>query len=132
MAICLNLIHILFGWKELDRWYYGVRYARGCHPDDLWTKYFTSSKIVKEYREKYGEPDVIEVRQIFDDSFQAREWEHRIIDKMKMCQSIRWLNRGNGQPPGIAWNKGLTKDTDARLKLMNYNPWCRGVDERHR
>ena len=87
--------------------------------------------MVKEYREKYGEPDVIEIRQTFNDSLQAREWEHKIIDKMKMCQNDRWLNKGNGQPPGIAWNKGLTKETDERLlKLsdsISRNSWNKGL-----
>jgi len=68
-----------------------VRYARNCHPDDLWTIYFTSSKQVKVFREEHGEPDVIEVRQVFNDSLQAREWEH----------DERWLNKGLGKsiPP---------------------------------
>jgi hypothetical protein len=30
-----------------------------------------------------GEPDVVEVRQVFDDSFQAREWEHKVIRRMR-------------------------------------------------
>lgn len=30
------------------KFYIGCRYAEGCHPDDLWTSYFTSSSAVKE------------------------------------------------------------------------------------
>lgn len=86
----------LIGWKEQDRWCYGVRYARGCHPNDLWTKYFTSSKSVKEYRETYGEPDVVEVRQTFNDSLQAREWEEKVLRRLGAVKSERWLNRQNG------------------------------------
>ena len=76
----------------------GVRYARGCHPNDLWTVYFTSSKSVKKIREEYGEPDVIEIRQIFNDSLQAREWEHKVLRRINAVKDERWLNEGNGQP----------------------------------
>ena len=44
----------LIGWTKYNIQYYGVRYAKGCHPDDLWKTYFTSSKYVKEFREKNG------------------------------------------------------------------------------
>ena len=30
-----------------NRYYYGSRYGKECHPKDLWTTYFTSSKKVK-------------------------------------------------------------------------------------
>lgn len=47
-------------WTSIDKHYYGVRYAKNCHPSDLWQTYFTSSKHVKNTRERYGEPDIIE------------------------------------------------------------------------
>lgn len=97
---------------------FGVRYARGCHPDDLWKKYFTSSKVVQEYREKYGEPDVVEVRQTFNDSLQAREWEHKILRRLAVIKNERWLNKGTGKaiPP-----------------MFGANHWCfgRGFSEKH-
>jgi hypothetical protein len=37
----------LIGWSHLNKWYYGRRTAKGCHPSELWVKYFTSSKSVK-------------------------------------------------------------------------------------
>ena len=55
----------LIGWSKLNKYYYGVRYAKNCHPSDLWTKYFTSSKYVKQFREENGEPDIIEIRKTF-------------------------------------------------------------------
>jgi hypothetical protein len=73
----------------------GVRFAKGCHPNDLWTKYFTSSGIVKRYRTEHGEPDVVQIRQVFDDSLQAREWEETVIRRMDAVNSERWLNQQN-------------------------------------
>ena len=52
----------LLGWSEHNTWYYGVRYAKGCHPSDIWKKYFTSSKHVKNFVKMHGDPDVIEDR----------------------------------------------------------------------
>ena len=51
--------------------------------------------MVKEYREKYGEPDVIEVRQTFNDSLQAREWEEIVLRRLNAVKDERWLNKGN-------------------------------------
>jgi len=40
--------------KHTQLWYYGVRYAEGCHPNDLFTIYFSSSKYVKALIKEYG------------------------------------------------------------------------------
>ena len=34
----------LIGWTNYDMWYYGVRYTKDADPNELWKKYFTSSK----------------------------------------------------------------------------------------
>ena len=82
----------LIGWKALDKWYYGVRYGKGVHPSDLWVTYFTSSKHVKKFRELHGEPDIIEIRKTFDSIDSARNWEDKVIDRMNMVYSERFLN----------------------------------------
>ncbi len=83
----------LIGWTKHDKWYYGVRFAKNCHPKDLWITYFTSSKYVKKFRKEYGEPDIIEVRKIFSCSQKAREWETKVIVKMNIVESENWLNK---------------------------------------
>lgn len=85
----------LIGWRSMDVWYYGVRYAKGCSPDDLWKTYFTSSKRVAEFRAANGEPDVIEVRKTFDSPGDARRWEERVLDRVGAVHSPLWLNRQN-------------------------------------
>ena len=72
----------LIGWSNHNKWYYGVRYAKDCHPIDLWTTYFTSSKSVLEYRNKYGEPDIIEVRKVFDDMTSAIKYETKVLKRL--------------------------------------------------
>ena len=83
----------LIGWSKLDKWYYGVRYAKKSHPNDLWKTYFSSSKYVKEYRQQFGEPDVIEIRKIFNTTNSAILWEEKVLKKMDVLNSKKWLNK---------------------------------------
>lgn len=82
----------LIGWPQLNTWYYGVRYCKGCRPSDLWTKYFTSSNRVKKFRVEHGEPDVIEIRKTFTDAESARLWEHKVLVRMGIKRDFRFLN----------------------------------------
>ena len=83
----------LIGWPELDRWYYGSRYAIGCDPSELWVRYFTSSKQVADFRKVHGEPTVRIVRKVFQDTNSVRLWEHRVLKKLKVIYNDRWLNK---------------------------------------
>lgn len=83
----------LIGWKHLDTWYYGSRYGKGVHPNDLFVTYFTSSEHVADFISEHGMPDVIEVRKTFDNSISARKWEERVHRKMNVRRSDRWLNK---------------------------------------
>lgn len=85
----------LIGWSKLDKWYYGVRWVEGCHPNDLWKEYFTSSEYVKMMKDVFGDPDIIEVRKKFDCPKKARLWETLVISRMRMFESQKWLNRSN-------------------------------------
>lgn len=93
LKVFIPLSLILFGWSWLDIWYYGVRYKQGCHPYDLWATYFTSSDYVAIQRWLYGEPDVIEVRRTFQTQKEARDWEIKVLRRMKVIKSERWLNK---------------------------------------
>jgi len=84
----------LIGWSNLDLWYYGVRFANKCHPSqDLWHKYFTSSKLVKKYRKSFGEPDVIQIRKIFTEKEKAIAWEFKVLKRIQVLEDNKWLNR---------------------------------------
>jgi hypothetical protein len=50
----------LIGWSSTNKFYYGVRYAKKCNPSELFISYFTSSKHVKSYMKKHGNPDIIQ------------------------------------------------------------------------
>jgi len=83
----------LIGWSSLNKYYYGVRYGKGCHPDELWVEYFTSSKRVKSYKEQYGDPDIIQIRKTFDNREDACNWEHIVLRKLKAPYKEEWLNQ---------------------------------------
>ena len=87
----------LIGWSKQNKFYYGVRYGAGVSPEDLWVKYFTSSKHVKAFRELHGDPDIIQIRKTFIDESSATTWEMKVIRRMNMPdKDNKWLNRGLG------------------------------------
>lgn len=103
----------LIGWSNLNKYYYGVRYAKDCNPDDFWEKYFTSSTYVLQLREEVGEPDIIEIRKTFDSAEKAIEWENNVIRKMLLHKDSRFLNQcaypamsPNVMKKRKVWNKG--------------------------
>ena len=81
----------LIGWSKHNKWYYGVRFGRGCHPSDLWVTYFTSSKRVKKFWEENGDPDVVEVRKTFQTGEPARIWEEKVLHRIDISDD-KWLN----------------------------------------
>lgn len=111
----------LIGWTKLNKYYYGVRYAKklntlyntGCHPDDLWKTYFTSSSYVKEYRSKYGEPDLVQIRKIFNCSVKAARWETKVISKLLKQNNNKWLNKNTSGC--ILWDDQLRERVSGRI-----------------
>jgi len=129
----------LIGWSNLDRWYYGCQYNKKSNPNNLWVTYFTSSKIVEQFRKQHGEPDIIEVRMIFKTKEQTLRCEKKILLKLNVTKNIRWLNQhidnikffnsGHTQQAKnkmslarkgkIPWNKGISHSTETRIKIRN-------------
>ena len=91
----------LIGWPEHNTWYYGVRYATGCNPSDLWNPYTTSSKHVDAFVAEHGAPPVREIRRTFKNTIQARVWEERVLKRMKVVGNDRWLNKHDNMSPPI-------------------------------
>jgi hypothetical protein len=83
----------LLGWTHLNIYYYGLRYARECHPDDLWNTYFTSSKYVTKFASEHGDPDIKQIRKVFNNVDSARLWEHRVLRRLKVIHRDDFLNK---------------------------------------
>jgi hypothetical protein len=76
-----------------NKYYYGVRFKKGCHPNDLWTKYFTSSKKVKSLIKRYGKKSFIfEIRKTFKTQQEAIKWENKVLKRMKVIYRNDFLN----------------------------------------
>lgn len=84
----------IIGWSKYNKFYYGVRYGKNCHPKDLFTTYFTSSKTVCQFRKDHGTPDIIQIRQVFTNHITAVNFEDKVIRRLKMVRSDKWLNIG--------------------------------------
>lgn len=112
----------LIGWSNLDRWYYGSEYKNNkwtnktANPENLWNTYFTSSKIVKEYRKLYGEPDIIKVRKIFNSAEKTRKWESKVLHKLNASSKEKWLNKNNCCAPDISGNNNPSKRPEVKEK----------------
>jgi hypothetical protein len=127
----------LIGWSKHNKWYYGVRYAKNCNPNDLWIKYFTSSKKVKEFRELYGEPDIKQIRKTFDNDKSAKLWEDKVLRRMEVHLNEKFLNirkdtfrgviitdemrkkNGDAHRGEIPWNKGIKRpDMSEKMRTL--------------
>jgi hypothetical protein len=106
----------LIGWTLHQKYYYGVRYKPGCHPEDFWKSYFTSSKKVKECRELWGDPDIIQIRKTFNTGKDAINWEFKVLKKLHVRSNDKWLNMAIGKPT----SKGSkhTEEHKAYMKLI--------------
>lgn len=104
------------GWTKQNKYYYGVQYGITCDPDNLWKTYFTSSDLVKDFRNTYGEPDLVEVRRIFDNVDDAKAWELKVLQRLKVVLREDFLNKNAapGPPPKIV---GSTIPVETREKI---------------
>ena len=107
LKVFIPLSPISFGWSHLNIWYYGSRYARKCHPDDLWTSYFTSSRHVKKFREEHGEPNIVQVRRTFQTKKETTIWESKVLRRLRVVKDKRWLNK-TCQPGPMGGNRRIT------------------------
>lgn len=114
----------LIGWTKYNIWYYGVRFANysekdTANPQELWVTYFTSSKYVQECREKYGEPDIIQIRKVFQEKETARLWEHKVLRRLKVVDRKDFLNKSDAI--SIPSQKGISKPEGHGEKVGNFH-----------
>lgn len=103
-------------------YYYGVRYAQKCHPDELFKTYFTNSKKVKHLIKIYGlESFDFEIRKIFpNDPYAAHRWEQKVLRRLNAAKNTKFINMSVGGT--IICMKGQdnpSKRQDVRNKISN-------------
>lgn len=105
----------IVGWSDLNLWYYGVRYRKGCCPSDLMTCYFTSSSIVHDLIRRHGIPDVVSVRRTFTTPKKALIWEQTVLRRLVSKQRDKWINRAYGR--GVEFDDSVLE----RMSLAKKN-----------
>jgi len=111
-------------WTEYDKHYYGVKYAIGCKPEDLWTTYFTSSPSVKDFVLKYGDPNIIQIRKIFKCRYSAIKWESKVLKRIKAASNTKYLNRNESAAPPVMYgdeNPSRRVEVREKLKISSTN-----------
>lgn len=86
----------LIGWSKFNIWYYGVRVAKNCHPTDLFISYFTSSNHVHKFCLEFGFPDIILIKNIFNNKKDALLHENKILRRLNARIHPKMLNCSNG------------------------------------
>ena len=79
-----------------NKYYYGVRWANKVSPSqDLWIKYFTSSKVIKNLINQYGKDAFIfEIRKTFTTKQEAIAWEETVLRRLSVLKFPNtWLNK---------------------------------------
>ena len=99
--------------KQTGKHYYGIKYSKGCSPSDLWTTYFSSSKLVKQLIEKFGTDSFeVKVRRLFDSGEKALLWEHKLLTRLNAAKRSDWLNRHNG---GVKFRAPTTQSENCKI-----------------
>lgn len=111
----------LIGWSKHNKFYYGARWAKDCSPDDLWSTYFTSSKHVKVFREEHGEPDIIQVRKVFNDAEKCKLHECKALNRLDVLNNDKWLNRNIN---GMFLPTGKQTESHIRNRIESFK--CNG------
>jgi hypothetical protein len=79
-----------------NKFYYGVRFAKGCSPDDFWKKYFTSCKEIHALMKERGVGRYLwdfEIRRVFENTNDARIWENKVLRRMKVIERDDFFNK---------------------------------------
>jgi len=119
----------LIGWSKHNKWYYGSRSSKYCHPSEFWKTYFTSSKYVNSFRIRFGEPDVIQIRKTFTKSHDCLIWEHKVLRRIKADVSNLFLNENIGSSKFNTANKAPAKTKEGikiGLVSLDDNRWKTG------
>lgn len=107
--------------KPSNKKYYGVRFAKDCSPNDLWVKYFSSSKEVHRLIESDGlDSFIVEVRKTFLTNDDAIAWEEKVLRRMNVLEKNDWLNLN------IAGAIKQTTEVIAKAKLNNNRVYKKG------
>lgn len=83
-----------------NQYYYGGKWSKDADPNKFWVNYFTSSKLVHELINRYGEHSfTIKIRKLFKTPEECRRWEKNVLKRLRVWQNPAWINLSCGSPP---------------------------------
>jgi len=120
-----------------NKFYYGVRWGNKVPPsEDLWVKYFTSSKVIKNLINQYGkEAFLFEVRKVFTTKQEAIAWEETVLRRLRVLKSSDiWLNKciSKAIRYDIHPRKGAIVSEETKKKISNSNKGKPKFTEEHK
>jgi hypothetical protein len=120
-----------------NKCYYGVRWGNKLPPsEDLWIKYFTSSKVIKNLVNQYGKDAFLfEIRNVFTTKQEAITWEETVLRRLKVLKSPdKWLNKciSKAIRYDIHPRKGAIVSKETRQKISNSNKGKPKFNEEHK
>jgi hypothetical protein len=106
-------------FRPTNQYYYGVRWAKGCDPSDLWVTYFSSSSHIKKLIAEFGK-DSFEFRisKTFQTKKQATSHERKFLLRVNAAQNGAFINKRNNMPEFSA--AGLTV---IHHPIYNFETW---------
>lgn len=126
-------------FKPTGQYYYGVRYAKGCDPTDLWDKYFTSSKHIHKLIKKYGlNSFIIKITKTFSNKIEAVNHEYSVLNRVNAAKNGKFINKTNCIAPPS--NDGLIVIHHLILDFETFHDpnlpiptgWVKGVSLKHK
>lgn len=126
-------------FKPTGQYYYGVRYAKGCNPNDLWDKYFTSSKHVHKLIKEYGlNSFTIKITKTFSNKKDALLHELNILERVKANINGKFINKAIFKDSYS--NEGLIVIHHFELGIETFHEpslpipigWVIGISDKHK
>jgi len=126
-------------FKPTGQYYYGVRYSKDCHPEELFVKYFTSSKHIHKLIKEYGvDTFTYKVSKIFKTPKEAIDHEHKLLCRVNADKNGKFINKTKNK--AIKSNKGLIVIHHILLDIETWHDpnlpipegWVRGASSKRK
>lgn len=103
--------------------YVGSSTRKGCHPNDFWSKYYTSSKVVKELLQLFGDSleiwsfDIVEIFHSYEDIKDVIRKENSIIHTFMKDSNTKCINSMCHLTDGAFTVAGYTRSEEFKDNL---------------
>lgn len=103
-------------WTKFNKHYIGAQWKVGAKPSDLFVKYFTSSKLVKEFIKEHGLPDIVKTQSFLlaEDAIKA---ERDLILNNNALDDERFFNQSVNMGTHIKIARNLNFSEEVRRKF---------------